>query len=186
MLPSGFVGGFLYPFQFMDFMEEVSIDFAFKKFRPESCVFVISVDGEGKPNGMVAGWNMACASEPPMFAVSLWKGGNTNQLIRKSGEFVVAVPNKELEKEVEFFGTTHGNHVDKFKETGIETAKARHVKPPLIRKATINLECKLEKEVQAGDHIIFIGRVLAAHVNQEKKVLLNMGKKGGKRIFREF
>ncbi|MCX6815511.1 MAG: flavin reductase family protein [Candidatus Aenigmarchaeota archaeon] len=167
-------------------MEEVSAEEAFDKFKPESCVFVISIDKHGKPNGMIAGWNMKCSSEPPMFAVALWKKGYTHRLIQQSKEFVIAVPNKELEKEVEFFGSKHGNEVDKFGETKIETAKAKFVKSPLIKNATINFECKLEKEIDSGDHVIFIGRILASYVNKNKKVLLNMRKAANKRIFEEF
>jgi flavin reductase (DIM6/NTAB) family NADH-FMN oxidoreductase RutF len=135
---------------------------------------------------MVAGWNMRCSRVPPLLAVSLQKRGHTHKLIRQSREFVVAVPNKGLEREVRFFGSAHGNEVDKFKETGIATEKAKFLKSPLLKKATINFECKLEKEVEAGDHIIFVGRVLAARVSKNKGVLMNMGWKEGERVFEEF
>lgn len=167
-------------------MEELSIEKAFDKFKPESCVFVISVDKNGSPSGMIAGWNMKCSSEPPLFAVALSKRGYTHKLIRQSKEFVIAIPNKGLEKEVEFFGSKHGDEIDKFKETKIETARAKFIKSPLIKQATINLECKLEKEVDSGDHFIFIGEILTAYVNKDKKVLLNMKRAKGKRIFQEF
>ena len=167
-------------------MEEVSAREAFDKFKPESCVFVISVDENGKPSGMIAGWNMKCSADPPFFAVSLSKKGNTHKLIRQSGEFVVAVPNKELEKDVVLFGSMHGNEVDKFAETGIETEKPKILKSPLIKKATVNFECTLEKEVDSGDHIIFIGKIVASHINRSKKVLFNIKKVEGKRVFGEF
>ena len=168
-------------------MEEVSIKDSFEKFKPESCVFVISIDkeGKGKPSGMIAGWNMKCSFDPPLFAVSLQKEGHTHKLIRESKEFVIAIPNKELLKELEFFGSTHGNEVDKFKETKIETEKAKFVKSPLIKRATINFECTLEKEVDSGDHIIFIGKILASYINRDKKVLFNIKKIECKRIFQE-
>lgn len=167
-------------------MEETSVRNAFDKFKPESCVFVISVDKDGKPNGMIAGWNMKCSLNPPLFAVALSKNGYTHKLIRQSKEFVIAVPNEELKKEVEFFGSSHGSEVDKFKETKIETERAKFVKAPLIKNATINFECKLEREIDSGDHIIFIGRILTCYINKGKKVLLNMKKINGKRIFQEF
>jgi flavin reductase (DIM6/NTAB) family NADH-FMN oxidoreductase RutF len=166
-------------------MKEVSAEEAFDKFKPESCVFVVSVDRQGKPSGMAAGWNMKCSSEPPMFAVALWKGGYTHKLIQKSKEFVIAVPNKKLVKEIEYFGSHHGDKVDKFKESKIETAKAKYLKSPLIKNATINFECKLEKEVEAGDCVVFVGRILASYVNPGEKVLFNIKKVGGKRVFEE-
>ena len=45
---------------------------------------------------MIAGWCMKCSLEPPMYAVSLSKKGNTRRLISKSEEFIIAVPNKTL------------------------------------------------------------------------------------------
>ncbi|NOX37832.1 MAG: flavin reductase family protein [Calditrichaeota bacterium] len=167
-------------------MKTVTPREAFDRFKPESCVFVISVDRGGRPSGMIAGWNMKCSYDPPLFAVALSKTGYTHRLIRESGEFVIAVPNKGLQSAVEFFGSTHGDQVDKFKETGLATLPARHIQSPLIRDATINFECVLEKEVDSGDHIIFIGRILEAYVNEGKKVLLNMKKVDGRRIFEEF
>lgn len=159
---------------------------AFSAFKPESCVFVISVESDGRPSGMIAGWNMKCSIEPPLFAVSLAKKGYTHKLIQESKEFVIAVPNKSLAKELEYFGSTHGNVIDKFKATKIKTVKACLIKPPLIRDATINLECKLFKEVDSGDHIIFIGQVVASYLNKDKKVLLNMKAVDGQRVFKEF
>jgi len=167
-------------------MEEVKPSEAFSKLRPESVVFVISVDKNRRPSGMIAGWFMKCSSSPPMLAVTLSKSGYTHRLIKESKEFVIAVPNKELEKELLYFGETHGDEVDKFKETGIEIEKSKFVKCPLIKNATINFECKLEKEVDTGDHIIFIGRVLTSYMNKNKKVLLNMKKIDEKWIFEEF
>lgn len=166
-------------------MNEVSINEAFGALKPESCIFVISVDENGRPSGMINAWHMKCSREPALFAVCLLKTGYTHKLIQQSKEFVVAVANKELEKEVLFFGETHGNEVDKFKETGIETTKAKFIKSPLIKKATINFECVLEKEVDAGDHIVFIGKILNSYVNSEKKVLLSFGKVDGKRVLKE-
>jgi flavin reductase (DIM6/NTAB) family NADH-FMN oxidoreductase RutF len=166
-------------------MKEATIKEAFNKFKPESCVFVISVDGNGKPNGMVAGWHMKSSSEPPCFSVCISKKGNTQRLIRESREFVVAVPNKELEDEVMFFGSNHGYDVDKFKETRIDTIPAKAIKPPLLLKATINLECRLINEAESGDHLIFTGQIVAAHMNPEKKILFNMKTVDGKRVFEE-
>ncbi len=68
-------------------MEKASIEKAFDKFKPESCVFVISVDSEGKPSGMIAGRNMKCSKNPALFAVALSKKGYTHKLIKQSKEF---------------------------------------------------------------------------------------------------
>jgi hypothetical protein len=43
----------------------------------------------------------------------------------------------------------------------------------------------LEKEVGSGYHIIFTGKILPSYVNRYKKVLINMKKVEGKKIFQE-
>jgi len=85
-----------------------------------------------------------------------------------------------------FFGSCHGDKVDKFKESKIKTQKAKYIKSPLINDATINFECELEKSLDSGDHMIFVGRILASYINRDKKVLLNTKRVGDKRVYEEF
>ena len=167
-------------------MKEVTSREAFFKFKPESCVFVIANDENGNPSGMIAGFNMKCSMDPPLYAVSLSKNGHTHKLIQKTKEFVIAVPNKDLIEEIEIFGSKHGNEIDKFEHTQIKTQPAKNVKCPLIKDATINFECKLVNEIEVGDHIMFIGEILTSYINDEKGILLYMDKIDEKRIFKEF
>jgi flavin reductase (DIM6/NTAB) family NADH-FMN oxidoreductase RutF len=167
-------------------MKEISPKEALNHFFPLCCVFVISADKQGKPSGMIASWVMQTSFEPPLITVSVGKTRFTYGLIKQSREFVVAVPNKKLEEAVRVFGTKSGRDIDKFKATGLKTQKGRLVKLPLIVEATLNYECKLWKEVDSGDHGIFIGEVVASWINEGEKVLMNMGKAEGKRVFEEF
>jgi flavin reductase (DIM6/NTAB) family NADH-FMN oxidoreductase RutF len=167
-------------------MDRIDIQKAFDKFKPEACVFVVSVDKKGKPSGMIAGWRTRCSRDPVMYAVSLSLHGHTHKLIHESGEFVIAVPNKDLVKEVEFFGSKTGAKVDKFKQIGLEMIPAKYIRTPLIKKATLNFECQVIQEIRTGDHVTFISKILAAYINKNKKILMNMGKIGNKRIYKEF
>jgi len=168
-------------------MKPVATSQAIERFKPENIVFVISFDRENnRPSGMIAAWSTICSSDPYMIAVALWKKGYTHKLIQDTKEFVVSVPDKSLEQAIEIFGKQHGDKVNKFKRSEVATSKAKFIKPPLLLEATINFECRLEKEVETGDHFLFIGKILASYVNEDKKVLLNLGKREGKRIFQEF
>ncbi len=167
-------------------MKKIAIQKAFDKFKPESCVFVISVDKAGRPNGMVASWKTRCSWYPEKIAIVLSKEGNTHRLIQESQEFVVAVPNKSLQKAVEFFGSKTGKKIDKFAVTGIRTQKAKFVRVPLLKDATINFECRLDKEIEIEDHIMFIGDILAGYINEHKKILQLVARKKGRVIYKEF
>lgn len=168
-------------------MKQILTSKALKSLKPERVVFVISYDRKNKrPSGMVCGWSTICSSDPNMIAVCLWKKGYTHKLVQDTKEFVVAVPNKGMEEAIHVFGENHGDKVDKFKSSKVRTSEAKFVKVPLLSDATMNFECKLEKEVDSGDHILFVGKVVASWVNEDKKVLINMGKKEAKRVFQEF
>jgi flavin reductase (DIM6/NTAB) family NADH-FMN oxidoreductase RutF len=40
------------------------------------------------------------------------------------------------------------------------------VKAPLIQESPLSIECKVVKEVEVGDHVWFMGEVLAVHVRE--------------------
>lgn len=153
----------------------------------EPTVFVLSVDNDGKPNGMAAGWNMKCSYEPPTLAVAVLGTNNTCKLIMESKQFVLAVPTPELRESLEYFGSVHGNVADKFKETGIKTIPGTKGKTPLLTDARINFECKLHSYAKPADHYIFFGTIEAAHYDQSKEQLFYVGRdKNFKRVFKSF
>jgi len=150
----------------------------------EPTVFVLSVDKDGKPNGMTAGWNMKCSYDPPTLAVALWDTKNTHKLIMESKEFVVAVPSPELRDTLEYFGSVSGKNVDKFKESGVATLPGTIGKTPLLKEARINFECKLHSYSKPADHYVFFGEIVAAHYNKSKQQLFYTGRdKGQRRTF---
>ena len=102
-----------------------------------------------------------------MFAISVGHGRYTHELIRNQQEFVISFPGPDLGKAIEDTGSCSGRDVDKFKEFGLKSLKAKEVKPPLLSGCVVNLECKLEGELEAGDHTIFLGRVVVSHVDEE-------------------
>jgi flavin reductase (DIM6/NTAB) family NADH-FMN oxidoreductase RutF len=166
-------------------MEKIPAKDAFSKIKPEWIVFVISVDKNKKPNGLVAARFMKCSRNPPLVAVSIDKKSNTHHLIKTSKEFVVAIANQDLLPHVEVFGRESGMDVDKFEKTKIKTIPAKHIETPLLKEATINFECKLESELSVGSSTLFLGKVIATHINKDKKILFNYGRGYGEYIFKE-
>jgi flavin reductase (DIM6/NTAB) family NADH-FMN oxidoreductase RutF len=157
-------------------MKLSTVEEAWKRKYPEPVVLAVSVDAEGKGNIIALGWCMPTSFEPPMMAISVGKTRYSHKLISECREFVVAFPNEEMAKEVLYCGTHSGRDVDKFKESGLVAVTAEKVRPPLIEGCTANFECKVVGEIETGDHTIFVGEVVAAHVSEEKKGrLYNLG-----------
>ena len=84
-----------------------------------------------------------------------------------TGEFVFAWAGEGQAELVDYAGSHTGADVDKFADFDIPTAPAAVVHVPLLAEAVANLECKLHSATPAGDHTIFIGQVVAAHLPDE-------------------
>lgn len=166
-------------------MIQIEEEKAFKLLKPLQMVLVMTVDGNSNPTGLACLWHMKVSHNPPMYAVALKKKSHTAELLSKAEEFVVAFANHELEEEINYFSTHSGREFDKVKETEMKIRKSNYLKTPLIERATVNLECFVKSKVDAGDHIIFIGKVVAAHYAPNKKLLYYMGRDDEKRIFKE-
>jgi flavin reductase (DIM6/NTAB) family NADH-FMN oxidoreductase RutF len=119
---------------------------------------------------MAVGWTTTVSFVPPMLLVGIDGGALTCANIRKTKEFVVALPHEGMAREVLFAGTHHGRKTDKFKETGLRTQAAAKVKAPLIADAVANFECKLVEITRPGDCPLIVGRIVAAHENGKPRL----------------
>ncbi len=59
--------------------------------------------------------------------------------------------------------------VDKLAEFNCETAPAAEIDSVLLVDAAANFECTLEQHMHAGDHVIFVGKIVASHINSKAK-----------------
>ena len=79
---------------------------------------------------------------------------------------VVNAVDKKLMEAVRICGEKSGREVDKFELAKLTPEKGIKVNAPLIKESPVSIECKLVKEVEVGDHVWFIGEVLATHVRE--------------------
>lgn len=159
-------------------MREVSIAEAIASQRPEWITLILSRRGDGRVNIMPAGWVMRVSGDPPMFAVAVHHRQYTNELIREAGEFVLAFPSASMGEMVWFCGTHSGRDTDKVARCGAQLLPAKELVTPLLNGAFVNLECRLHSMPEAGDHTVFIGEVVAAHMSGAQGPLVNFGAQG--------
>lgn len=132
-------------------------------------------DSSQKDNLITIAWHCPVSIEPPLYAVSLGKTRFSTGMIRKAGCFSVNFMSGNFEKEVLFCGRHSGMHVDKFKECGFSKQDANTVDCTNLKEASGIYECEVIKEVEAGDHIIFIGRVTHHELREDKDRLMHLG-----------
>ncbi len=142
---------------------------AIKTKYPEQVVIAIAKDENGKANPVTLGWTMIASGQPPMMAISLAAKHYTVQAIRHSRCFTVVYPSAEQADAAMYFGTHSGRDTDKLAEFECGTAECGRIDSVLLSDAVANFECTLESETVAGDHIIFVGKIVAAHKNTESR-----------------
>lgn len=131
------------------------------------CVILVTSRYEEQKNIVTLAWQTPVSHEPKLVSICVHKKHFSYELIEKSKEFVINVPNKSLIKEVHFCGTVSGRKVDKFKETGLKELPAKFVKAPLIKECIGHLECKVINVYPGGDHSIFLAQVLRAVADKD-------------------
>jgi flavin reductase (DIM6/NTAB) family NADH-FMN oxidoreductase RutF len=107
---------------------------------------------------------MPASTNPPMLVFAIRPERYSYQLLKQTKQFVVNIPGRELARQVLYCGRRSGKDVDKFKDTGLTARAAKKVKAPVIKECIAHIECELSDTIPEGDHVLVIGRVVAAYV----------------------
>ncbi|HEY64707.1 MAG TPA: flavin reductase family protein [Caldilineae bacterium] len=157
-------------------MRQVTPQEALSRKYPEWIVLVVSCAANGQVNVMPAGWSMVCSAKPPLYAVSVSPKRFTHKAILDSRAFVIAAPGPDMGEAVWYTGNHSGYDGDKMPASGLKTRPGTATPVPLIEGAVFNLECRLVQQVETGDHTVFVGEIVAAHVDDSVEGrLMNFG-----------
>jgi flavin reductase (DIM6/NTAB) family NADH-FMN oxidoreductase RutF len=104
---------------------------------------------------------------PPMIGIAVHPGRHTTDLMRKTNEFAINIPTRELLHHVQYLGTLSGADFDKLELTNLPTFRARRVATPLLEGCVGWIECALEDMIEMGDHFLAVGRVVAVSADDE-------------------
>ncbi len=133
-------------------------------------LYVVTARKGDKINGQIANTVFQITSKPPTLAVSINKENYTHEFIKKNRSFVVNVLNRDTGMVlIGRFGFKSGRDIDKF--DGIKHRLTQLENPILEENSTAFLEVRVDKEVDAGTHTIFIGEVVDADIISEGEPL---------------
>ncbi len=119
-----------------------------------------------KNNIITIAWCGVAASKPPTLSISVRPSRHSHAIIRASGDFVINIPTIAILKEADLCGVTSGKDTDKFKACNFHPQRASKVSSCLIQECPVNIECVLKDTVSLGSHDMFLGRVVAVHVDE--------------------
>lgn len=134
--------------------------------RPVPVALITSVNDQGRSNIITLAWVGVVCSTPPMLSIAVRPERFSHDMIRNTGQFVINLPSVEQLWAADYCGSRSGRDEDKFAALGLTPVAASEVKPPLIGECPINIECVVRHQLALGSHDLFIGEVVALHVDE--------------------
>jgi flavin reductase (DIM6/NTAB) family NADH-FMN oxidoreductase RutF len=138
---------------------------AFRRALAELASGVVVVTSEtpgGEPVGLTATSVCSVSLTPPLVLACIGGGSATGEAIRASGRFALNVLSEDQRSVAGRFAVSG---VDKFAGLRHEAGEAGL---PLLEGCLAACECEVERTVEAGDHAVFIGRVLSVRTGDAR------------------
>lgn len=132
-------------------------------------VYLVSCEHDGKKNIVSVGMFAYFSGKPTLVGIGIAPSRFSYGIIQKSRAYVVNVVDEKLIEAVKVCGDNSGRDVDKFKLARLTASSASKVNAPLIEESPLSIECKVVQALETGDHVWFIGEVLATHVRKGYK-----------------
>ena len=129
-------------------------------------VMVSCSDGE-KDNIITIAWSGMLATQPPTTYISVRPSRFSYEMIKKSGEFVINLTDRELTRTADFCGIYTGAKVDKFEKCKLTKEKASAVSCPMIAESPLSIECKVREILPMGTRDVFVADILAVNVRDD-------------------
>lgn len=134
-------------------------------------VTVITTEVNEAAHGMTANAFVSVSLNPKLVLVSIDKNARMLEFIRSAQKFAINILTSEQQIEsMKFAGQTKEEtpyHFDCFKDF------------PAIKDSLATMTCNVCQEVEAGDHILFIGEVTGLRTNEGDPLLFYKGKYHG-------
>lgn len=137
-------------------------------------VVLITSKYKEEENVMAAAWCFPISMDPPFFGVSVSRKRFSHELISKGKAFGINLADGGMEKEALLAGRTSGKERDKFAEFCINKEYGK-LGIPLLKDSPASIECKLVKEIELGDHVLFVGEAVNVVKRREAKGLYHAG-----------
>jgi flavin reductase (DIM6/NTAB) family NADH-FMN oxidoreductase RutF len=111
-------------------------------------------------------WVGTLCSEPPMIGIGVRPTRWVHHLIVEGGAFTVNIPDIAHVRQLDLCGMISGKDADKWTLAGLTREPGTATSVPLIAECPMNIECSVRQTLHLGSHDLFIGEILAVHVDE--------------------
>lgn len=126
-------------------------------------VGLITTNGKHGHNITAIEWTHHISYEPNLITVCIRKGKASYENILATKEFGVNIASRDQRIVSSISGNSSRKFVDKIgllKELGISFYKAKNIDVYMVTGASMNVECKVVKIIDIGDHPLIIGEAV--------------------------
>lgn len=136
---------------------------------PSGVVVLTALGEDGRPFGLTVSAFCPVSLEPPLVLACVDRGSNTLPALRRSGAFTVNILAAGHHELARLMAT---KSPEKFAGLAFEPAPIEGCGPVLDEHAAAFACCRVEREIEAGDHWIFLGRVVSGGVREGRTPLV--------------
>jgi len=131
-------------------------------------ITVVTTEVKGEAHGMTANAFVSVSLNPKLILVSIDKRAKMLGYIQETKKFAVSFLSSQQQSEsMRFAGQLKDESIYCFEQYGGQ---------PVIKDALANLVCTVFNEIEAGDHILFIGEVKELKISDGVPLVYFQGK----------
>ena len=136
-------------------------------------VTVVTAEHDGRTCGLTVNAFVTVSLEPPLVLVSIGIASRSLPCLRRAGRFAVSVLGEDQESVARVFA---GKDDDKLARVPTRRGVTG---VPVVEGAIAWLECRTERQSDAGDHVLLIARVERAGARGGRPLVFFRGRYGG-------
>ncbi|BBC73275.1 conserved hypothetical protein [Altererythrobacter sp. B11] len=138
-------------------------------------VSIVSTAHNGERRGVTATAVCSVSAAPPTILVCVNTATGTCQMIKEAGHFAVNLLAEHHQPVAEIFAGRGGLQGDeRFGHGDWIAGDERGL--PILSSALAALECRVDKSVEAGTHIVFFGIIESAYFDENPPLIFHGGK----------
>ncbi len=140
-----------------------------------SGVGVLTVQNGGTASAMLASWFQQVAFEPPMIAISVNRKRPILEIIQQAKKFAVNLFHTNQKDLFSHFAKGFEPGQDPFQGIKIDRKVTGSA---ILSDAMAYLECEITGELEAGDHKVFLGKIIDGGILQDGHSMVHTRKNG--------
>lgn len=134
-----------------------------------SGIYIVTSSYKNQPAGCTCVWVSRVSFNPPLLAVNLDPARHTLATIKQGKRFCINIMGESGLELSRHFGFTSGHDVKKFAKVDYRRSECGS---PILAEAVSYLDCKLSQVVSVGDHLMVLGELIDAAVQQDETPLV--------------